>query len=92
MATVSTGYIARPQFEPFHRRKRRWGISVCHRRAGKTVAKIKRLAALPGVRRVAVENFLGTVGQAGSAENEEQNCAATRSPTGGTQRRRSRSG
>lgn len=37
---VSTGYSPRPQFEPLHQRKQRWGIGVCHRRAGKTVACI----------------------------------------------------
>lgn len=40
MATVSTGYQARPVFVPFHRRLQRWAIVVAHRRAGKTVAAI----------------------------------------------------
>ena len=30
-------YKARKQFKRFHRRKQRWAILVCHRRAGKTV-------------------------------------------------------
>jgi len=37
---IDLGYRPRPQFEPFHRRKQRWAIGVCHRRAGKTVACI----------------------------------------------------
>lgn len=43
MPRISTGYEARPQFEPLHRRKARWGIAVCHVRAGKTVACINDL-------------------------------------------------
>src|SRR4029077_19449156 len=37
------GYVARPQFEPFHARRQRWGVIVAHRRAGKTVACIMDL-------------------------------------------------
>ena len=40
---VETGYTARPQFLPLHRRKQRWGVAVCHVRAGKTVACINDL-------------------------------------------------
>lgn len=43
MATVDTGYRCRPQFDPLHARKQRWGIAVAHRRAGKTVACINDL-------------------------------------------------
>ena len=42
---IDTGYIARPQFEPFHMRlgKQRWAVIVAHRRAGKTVACVNDL-------------------------------------------------
>ena len=40
---VSTGYVARPQFVPLHKRKARWAALVCHRRAGKTVATLNDL-------------------------------------------------
>jgi len=40
---VHTGYQARPQFAPLHKRKQRWGIAVAHVRAGKTVACINDL-------------------------------------------------
>lgn len=40
---VSTGYTARAQFASLHRRKQRWGVAVCHVRAGKTVACINDL-------------------------------------------------
>lgn len=40
---VSTGYAARPQFAPLHRRRQRWGVAVCHVRAGKTVACVMDL-------------------------------------------------
>ncbi len=43
METVSTGYLARPQFLSLHRRTQRWGAAVCHVRAGKTVACINDL-------------------------------------------------
>jgi phage terminase large subunit len=33
-------YIPRSAFIPFHSRSQRWGLLVCHRRAGKTVAAI----------------------------------------------------
>jgi phage terminase large subunit len=39
-ATVDLGYTPRSQFIPFHQRKQRWAVAVCHRRAGKTVACI----------------------------------------------------
>ncbi len=37
---IDLGYVPRPQFVDFHRRKQRWACLVCHRRAGKTVACI----------------------------------------------------
>lgn len=40
---VSTGYVARPQFVPFHKRRQRWSCLVAHRRAGKTVACVADL-------------------------------------------------
>lgn len=40
---ILTGYFARDQFSPFHRRKQRWSVGVCHRRSGKTVACINDL-------------------------------------------------
>lgn len=43
MRILETGYKARPQFASFHARKQRWGIGVCHVRAGKTVAAINDL-------------------------------------------------
>ena len=33
-------YTPRAQFAAFHARKQRWGVLVCHRRAGKTIAAI----------------------------------------------------
>jgi hypothetical protein len=36
-------YWPREPFWPFHERKQRWAILVCHRRAGKTVASINDL-------------------------------------------------
>lgn len=38
-------YEVRPPFDPFHRRKERWAVLVCHRRAGKTVACIAELVS-----------------------------------------------
>jgi hypothetical protein len=38
-----------------------------------TAQQIEVLASRKGVRRVAVENFLGSVGQAGGAANERRN-------------------
>jgi phage terminase large subunit len=38
-------YAPRPQFMPFHLRTQRWGVLVCHRRAGKTVAAVNELLA-----------------------------------------------
>jgi hypothetical protein len=40
---ISTGYRSREAFKPFHRRKERFAVLVCHRRAGKTVATINDL-------------------------------------------------
>ncbi len=37
------GYVPRPQFVGFHRRKERWACIVAHRRSGKTVAGIMDL-------------------------------------------------
>lgn len=36
-------YTPRQAFLPFHNRKTRWGVLVCHRRAGKTVALVNDL-------------------------------------------------
>ncbi len=36
-------YKVRTAFKDFHRRKQRWAVLVCHRRAGKTVASINDL-------------------------------------------------
>ena len=36
-------YAVRDAFDKFHRRSQRWGVLVCHRRAGKTVACIAEL-------------------------------------------------
>ena len=36
-------YLPRPAFEPYHARRERWAVMVCHRRAGKTVATINEL-------------------------------------------------
>lgn len=38
-------YEPRAQFAAFHRRHTRWGVLVCHRRAGKTVAAVNDLIA-----------------------------------------------
>lgn len=43
MQRIDVGYVARPQFEAFHRRKTRWAVVVAHRRCGKTVACIMDL-------------------------------------------------
>lgn len=43
MPTVSTGYVPRAAFIPFHMRRQRWASLVCHRRAGKTVACVADL-------------------------------------------------
>jgi phage terminase large subunit len=44
-------YKAREAFKDFHKRKQRWAVLVCHRRAGKTVASINDL-----IRRAIKEN------------------------------------
>ena len=36
-------YVPRPQFRPYHERKQRHAVQICHRRAGKTVACINEL-------------------------------------------------
>jgi hypothetical protein len=36
---VAMEYTARAPFAAFHLRPQRWAILVCHRRAGKTVAR-----------------------------------------------------
>jgi hypothetical protein len=38
-------YEPRAQFMPFHTRRQRWALLVCHRRAGKTVAAVNELIA-----------------------------------------------
>ena len=40
---VKIKYKPRDQFRPFHNRKQRWSVLVCHRRAGKTVATLNDL-------------------------------------------------
>src|SRR4029077_5550018 len=40
---VKIRYKPRDQFRPFHSRKQRWSVLVCHRRAGKTVATLNDL-------------------------------------------------
>jgi phage terminase large subunit len=40
---VKIKYRPREQFRPFHSRKQRWSVLVCHRRAGKTVATLNDL-------------------------------------------------
>ena len=40
---INLGYVARPQFAMFHKRKQRWSCIVAHRRAGKTVACVMDL-------------------------------------------------
>jgi hypothetical protein len=42
-ATLELGYVARPHFVEFHKRKERFACLVCHRRAGKTVACVHDL-------------------------------------------------
>jgi phage terminase large subunit len=49
---VKIRYKPRDQFRPFHSRKQRWSVLVCHRRAGKTVATLNDLirgAVLPAI-------------------------------------------
>jgi len=36
-------YVPRQQFRPYHGRKQRHAVQICHRRAGKTVACINEL-------------------------------------------------
>ena len=36
-------YVPRPQFRPYHERRQRHAVQICHRRAGKTVACINEL-------------------------------------------------
>lgn len=36
-------YRPRPQFLPYHASEKRFAVSVCHRRAGKTVARVNKL-------------------------------------------------
>lgn len=43
MGTITIPYKPRPQFQPYHANEKRFSVSVCHRRAGKTVARINRL-------------------------------------------------
>ena len=47
---IDLGYVARPQFEAFHARKKRWACIVAHRRAGKTVSCIMDLGSTPPLR------------------------------------------
>jgi hypothetical protein len=41
--TVQIRYRPRDPFKAFHKRKQRWSVLVCHRRAGKTVATLNDL-------------------------------------------------
>jgi hypothetical protein len=43
LAVVESHYAPRHQFDALHDRSERWGIAVCHRRAGKTVACVNDL-------------------------------------------------
>jgi hypothetical protein len=36
-------YVPREQFKPYHERRQRHAVQICHRRAGKTVACINEL-------------------------------------------------
>jgi phage terminase large subunit len=40
---IHSKYKRRSQFREFHKRKQRWAILVCHRRAGKTTATLNDL-------------------------------------------------
>jgi phage terminase large subunit len=40
---IHSKYKRRSQFRDFHKRKQRWAILVCHRRAGKTTATLNDL-------------------------------------------------
>lgn len=42
-SALDIGYVARPQFEPFHARRQRWACIVAHRRAGKSLACVMDL-------------------------------------------------
>jgi phage terminase large subunit len=42
-AVIASPYAPRKQFMGLHTRQQRWGIAVCHRRAGKTVACVNDL-------------------------------------------------
>lgn len=43
MTEITLDYEPREQFIPFHQRKERYAVMVCHRRAGKTVAAVYEL-------------------------------------------------
>ena len=43
MPTLEIPYKPRDQFKPYHKNEKRFAVSVCHRRAGKSVARINRL-------------------------------------------------
>lgn len=43
MTRLIIPYKPRPQFTDYHKNAKRFAVSVCHRRAGKTVARINRL-------------------------------------------------
>lgn len=43
MAKIELVYQPRNAFLPFHNRKARWAVMVCHRRSGKTVAAVNDL-------------------------------------------------
>lgn len=54
---LRSDYEAREQFKPLHRRRQRWGITVAHRRAGKTVACINELIRRAGACKLANPRF-----------------------------------
>jgi phage terminase large subunit len=40
---LALNYVPRPQFKPYHERRQRHAVMICHRRAGKTVGCINDL-------------------------------------------------
>jgi len=45
MKSVVLKYDPRPKFNPFHERRQRYAVLVCHRRAGKTYAAVNELVS-----------------------------------------------
>jgi hypothetical protein len=54
---IQIGYRPRDQFKPFHKRKQRWSVLVCHRRAGKTVATLNAHSVRLPLTRVICRNY-----------------------------------